>query len=76
MLNRWKDQLQQKLKKNDGAEAASDTGSNQNNVQQMGQQPAANQAAQNQQVAFNLNNMEEFTHEELQEVIKKYDSGI
>lgn len=70
MLNKWKEELNAKFKKKDGPPNASDTVSNQSAPQNNNQQPAP------QQVAFSLNTMDEFTHEELQQVIKKYDAGL
>ena len=74
MFNKWKDQLNEKFKKknananaDDGADAASDTVSNSS-------VPHSNTPAQ--QVAFSLSNMDEFSHEELQMVIQKYDAGL
>jgi len=69
MFNKLKDQLNEKFKKKNedvvAPETVSDTQSNQS---------APNTQAQ--QVAFSLNNMGEFSHEELQQVIRKYDSGL
>ena len=68
MFNKWKDQLNDKFKKKE--EGVSDSTSNQSRPQD------PNAAAQAEQVTFSLNNMAEFTHEELQTVINKYDTGL
>lgn len=71
MFNKFKQELQDKFKKkaadDANSEAVSDTQSN--SSLPPGQQPA-------QQITFNLSNMEEFSHEELQQVIRKYDGGL
>ena len=61
MFNKWKEELKEKvdkLKKKTDGDDVSDSVSNASQPNQP--------AAAPQQVAFNLNNMNEFSHEELQ----------
>ena len=81
MFNKFKESLNEKIKKknqnnnnaNNNADAVSDSTSTQGyNTAEAN----ASAAQAQQQVTFSLNNMAEFSHDELQQVIRKYDAGL